>query len=175
MHVILDRLQTCPTVLHVILDRLQTCPSGGTAYYSVHPTAPDTHQLEGNIVKQPLSATAGTDFELADFATDYVEPGIEKSEAKDQTEAYGEELAELGYRLYADNRKSVLLVLQGMDTSGKDGTIRSIMHGLNPQSCQVTSFKAPSSEELDHDFMWRIHKAVPRRGNVRIFNRSKEC
>jgi len=151
---------------------LQTCPSGGTAYYSVHPTAPDTHQLEGNIVKQPLSATAGTDFELADFATDYVEPGIEKSEAKDQTEAYGEELAELGYRLYADNRKSVLLVLQGMDTSGKDGTIRSIMHGLNPQSCQVTSFKTPSSEELDHDFMWRIHKAVPRRGNVRIFNRS---
>ena len=121
---------------------------------------------------QPLTIPAGAEFRITDFATDCVEPGIEKSEAKKRTEDYGEQLADLGYRLYAENRRSVLVVLQGMDTSGKDGTIRSIMHGLNPQSCRVTSFKAPSSEELDHDFLWRVHSAVPRRGNVGIFNRS---
>ena len=80
--------------------------------------------------------------------------------------------AELAYRLYAENKKSVLLVLQGIDTAGKDGTIRNVMRGVNPQSCQVVSFKQPSSEELDHDFLWRIHKAVPRKGNIGIFNRS---
>jgi PPK2 family polyphosphate:nucleotide phosphotransferase len=74
--------------------------------------------------------------------------------------------------LYAENRHAVLLVLQGMDTSGKDGAIRTVMSGINPQSCQVTSFKVPSSEELDHDFLWRIHLATPRRGNIGVFNRS---
>ncbi len=81
-------------------------------------------------------------------------------------------MADLARRLYAQDRHAVLLVLQGMDTSGKDGTIRTIMRGINPQSCQVTSFKVPSAEELDHDFLWRIHRAVPRLGNIGIFNRS---
>jgi PPK2 family polyphosphate:nucleotide phosphotransferase len=74
--------------------------------------------------------------------------------------------------LYAENRRSLLIVLQGMDTSGKDGVIRHVMKGVNPQGCSVTSFKAPSAEELDHDFLWRIHKAVPAKGDIGIFNRS---
>ncbi|MEX2119670.1 MAG: polyphosphate kinase 2 family protein [Pirellulales bacterium] len=81
-------------------------------------------------------------------------------------------LADLGYRLYAEHRRALLLVLQGMDTAGKDGTIRKVMQGFNPQSCRVSSFKVPTPEELDHDFLWRIHKQVPRRGEVGIFNRS---
>jgi len=74
--------------------------------------------------------------------------------------------------LYADDKRSILLVLQGMDTAGKDGTIRNVMRGMNPTSCRVNSFKRPSEEELDHDFLWRVHKVVPRRGNIGIFNRS---
>jgi hypothetical protein len=81
-------------------------------------------------------------------------------------------LNDLQYRLYAENQRSVLLVLQGMDTSGKDGTIRHVMSGLDPSACHVTSFKAPSAEELDHDFLWRVHKAVPARGQIGVFNRS---
>ncbi len=123
--------------------------------------------------QQPLSIPSNSELELGDFAADYVESGLEKEMAKAMTEQYATELAELGYRLYAENRRSVLVVLQGMDTAGKDGTIRSIMKGLNPQSCRVTSFKKPSDEELDHDFLWRIHRAVSARGNVRIFNRSQ--
>ena len=81
-------------------------------------------------------------------------------------------LKELQYRLYGEDKQSVLMVLQGMDTAGKDGTIRHVMSGVNPQGCSVQSFKVPSSEELDHDFLWRVHKAAPRRGMIGIFNRS---
>lgn len=79
---------------------------------------------------------------------------------------------ELAYRLFAENRRSVLLVLQGMDTSGKDGTIRAATTGINPLDFSITAFKQPSMEELDHDFLWRIHKATPGRGRIGIFNRS---
>jgi PPK2 family polyphosphate:nucleotide phosphotransferase len=82
-------------------------------------------------------------------------------------------LRELQHLLYADKRYSLLIVLQGLDAAGKDGTIRHVMSGVNPQGCDVTSFKAPSEEELAHDFLWRIHKAVPHRGNIGIFNRSQ--
>ncbi len=81
-------------------------------------------------------------------------------------------MAGLATRLYAENKRSILLVLQGMDTAGKDGTIRTVMQGMNPTSCQVSSFKRPSEEEIDHDFLWRVHQVVPRRGNIGIFNRS---
>lgn len=83
-----------------------------------------------------------------------------------------EKMAKLQYLLYAENKRSLLIVFQAMDAGGKDGTIRSVMSGLNPQGCRVTSFKAPSSEELDHDYLWRIHKEVPRKGEIGIFNRS---
>jgi PPK2 family polyphosphate:nucleotide phosphotransferase len=96
----------------------------------------------------------------------------DKDSAANRVEENSERTRELAYRLYAEDRRAVLLVLQGMDTSGKDGTIRTVMYGVSPQSCVVTPFKAPSSEELDHDFLWRVHHAVPRRGEIGIFNRS---
>ncbi len=96
----------------------------------------------------------------------------EKAQAIQRIEDNAQIVADLARRLYADDRRAILLILQGMDTSGKDSTIRTIMHGINPQSCQVTSFKVPSAEEADHDFLWRVHRAVPRKGNIGIFNRS---
>ena len=81
-------------------------------------------------------------------------------------------MTELQDRLYAQNRHALLIVLQAMDAAGKDGVIKHVMSGLNPQGVQVVSFKQPSSEELDHDYMWRIYKALPRRGEIGIFNRS---
>lgn len=84
----------------------------------------------------------------------------------------GAELAKLQYRLYAEGRRSLLVVLQGLDAAGKDGVINHVLAFLNPQGCRVQSFKAPSSLELAHDFLWRIHAAAPRKGEVVIFNRS---
>jgi PPK2 family polyphosphate:nucleotide phosphotransferase len=81
-------------------------------------------------------------------------------------------LRELQHLLYADKRHSLLIVLQGLDAAGKDGTIRHVMSGVNPQGCDVSSFKAPTAEQLARDFLWRIHRAVPPRGNIGIFNRS---
>lgn len=79
---------------------------------------------------------------------------------------------DLQTHMWAENRRSILVVLQGMDTSGKDGTIRHVMTGLNPTSCRVVSFKRPSERELDQDFLWRIHAECPRRGEIGVFNRS---
>jgi PPK2 family polyphosphate:nucleotide phosphotransferase len=81
-------------------------------------------------------------------------------------------LESLQFLLYAEAKRSVLIVFQAMDAGGKDGTIRHVMSALNPQGCTVTSFKVPTTEELKHDFLWRIHKNTPRRGEVAIFNRS---
>jgi PPK2 family polyphosphate:nucleotide phosphotransferase len=81
-------------------------------------------------------------------------------------------LDELQGMLYAENKHAVLILLQGMDASGKDGTIRHVMSGVNPPGCSVTAFKVPSHEEAQHDFLWRAHKAVPGRGQIGIFNRS---
>ncbi len=83
-----------------------------------------------------------------------------------------DKLAKLQAKLYADDRYSVLLVFQAMDAAGKDGTIRAVMTGLNPQGCQVFSFKAPNAEELDHDFLWRVQRALPERGRIGVWNRS---
>lgn len=83
-----------------------------------------------------------------------------------------DKLARLQAKLYADDRYSVLLVFQAMDAAGKDGTIRAVMTGLNPQGCQVYSFKAPNAEELDHDFLWRVQRALPERGRIGVWNRS---
>lgn len=81
-------------------------------------------------------------------------------------------ISKLQERLYAEGRHSLLLVLQGMDTSGKDGTVKSVMRDVNPQGVIVTSFKAPTSEELAHDYLWRIHQHIPPRGMIAVFNRS---
>lgn len=83
-----------------------------------------------------------------------------------------ERMNRLQYLMYAENKRALLIVLQAMDAAGKDGLIRHVMTGLNPQGVTVTPFKQPSAEELDHDFLWRIHRAVPAKGDVGVFNRS---
>jgi PPK2 family polyphosphate:nucleotide phosphotransferase len=96
--------------------------------------------------------------------------GVRRNEAALQKRL--DRLRELQQLLYADKRYALLIVLQALDAGGKDGTIRHVMSGVNPQGCKVTSFKVPSSEERLHDFLWRVHKAVPERGDIGIFNRS---
>lgn len=83
-----------------------------------------------------------------------------------------ESLYDLHYLMYAENRRALLIVLHGIDASGKDGTVRYLAGGLNPQGCKIYSFKAPSEQEIEHDYLWRIHCACPGRGEVAIFNRS---
>jgi PPK2 family polyphosphate:nucleotide phosphotransferase len=95
-----------------------------------------------------------------------------KEEALGQLPAILEQLTEAQERLFAGHERRLLVVLQGMDTSGKDGTIRHVMRGFNPQGTRVVSFRKPSQEELDHDFLWRVHAKVPARGEVVVFNRS---
>ena len=95
-----------------------------------------------------------------------------KEHAKELLAKGMQEMAELQDKLYAQDRWAVLLVLQAMDAAGKDGVVKHVMSGVNPQGCQVFSFKAPSPEELDHDYLWRTTKCLPRRGDIGIFNRS---
>jgi len=98
--------------------------------------------------------------------------GLKREHAENKTAGLIQELTKLQELLYAAPRQSVLLILQGRDTSGKDGTIRHVAGPLNSQSCSVTSFKVPTEEELAHDFLWRIHANTPRAGEIKIFNRS---
>jgi len=123
-------------------------------------------------LSRPLRVKPGAKVDLAD-----IDPagthGFEKG--KDLEAALAKNIAridELQYLMYAEHRRALLVVLQGIDASGKDGTIRHVMTGFNPQGCRVTPFKAPTPEELAHDFLWRIHHAVPGKGDVAIFNRS---
>jgi len=106
------------------------------------------------------------------FDPDDTRPFKDKSEAKPETEILLTHLEDLQYRLYAESRRALLVILQGMDTSGKDGTIRHVMSGVSPQGCRVTAFKVPTPEERAHDFLWRIHRNVPPAGTIGIFNRS---
>ncbi|MBL0289253.1 MAG: polyphosphate kinase 2 family protein [Betaproteobacteria bacterium] len=123
---------------------------------------------------EPYQVVKGKRFRLADFDPD--DTGGLGSESKPRARdllAHGVEwLAEAQDKLYAQNRWSVLLVFQAMDAAGKDGTIKHVTSGLNPQGCQVYSFKQPSAEELDHDFLWRATRCLPERGRIGIFNRS---
>ncbi len=98
--------------------------------------------------------------------------GLDKDEGKRRLEQLHEQLDTLQYRLYAESKRAVLVVLQGIDGSGKDGVIRSVFRGLNPQGCRVASFKAPTPNELAHDYLWRVHAVTPARGEIGIFNRS---
>jgi PPK2 family polyphosphate:nucleotide phosphotransferase len=98
--------------------------------------------------------------------------GLDKARAETQLKEYGEQLSLLQNRLWAERQRAVLLVLQGLDASGKDGTIKRVFTGLNPQGCTVHSFKAPSDAERAHDYLWRIHAVLPPRGYIGIFNRS---
>jgi PPK2 family polyphosphate:nucleotide phosphotransferase len=123
---------------------------------------------------KPYRISDGKGFRLKDMDpgdTQDLKSG-DKARAKGALQNGIEALAELQEKLYAQDRWSVLLVFQAMDAAGKDGTIKHVMSGINPQGCQVTSFKGPSSEELDHDYLWRCQKHLPERGRIGIFNRS---
>lgn len=114
----------------------------------------------------------GTRVNLKDYDTVYTGEFKEKKEAKEKLKSDIKKLSELQYKLYASNEYSLLLIFQALDAAGKDGTIKHVMSGVNPQGCEVTSFKEPSHEELEHDFLWRCYKRVPRKGEIGIFNRS---
>lgn len=121
----------------------------------------------------PYRVTSGKGFRLKDVRPDDTGGLVEgKRTAKAMLKEELELLRQLQEKLYAQDNWALLLVLQAMDAAGKDGTVKHVMSGVNPQGCQVTAFKAPSAEELDHDYLWRVMKAVPERGRIGIFNRS---
>lgn len=119
----------------------------------------------------PYRVKPGSTVKLADHDPDDRGDAV-KGDAEDAKSTLITRLSALQERLYANQKQSLLIVLQGMDTSGKDGVIRHVMTGVNPQGCRVVSFKVPSAEELAHDFLWRVHQQAPARGEIGIFNRS---
>lgn len=114
----------------------------------------------------------GSKVDLSNWDPDDTGPIKSKVDAQEHLTHNAQRLGDLQYLLYAESKRALLIVLQAMDAGGKDGTIRHVMSAVNPQSCRITSFKQPSAEELAHDFLWRIHHAVPRKGEIGIFNRS---
>jgi PPK2 family polyphosphate:nucleotide phosphotransferase len=121
---------------------------------------------------QPFLVTPGSQVRLADYDPGFTGDYANKSSTKAERKRYVKRLRDLQEVLWAEGKHSLLIVLQATDAGGKDGTIKHVFRGVNPQGCRVTSFKVPTEEELDHDFLWRVHKAVPRRGQIGIFNRS---
>jgi PPK2 family polyphosphate:nucleotide phosphotransferase len=114
----------------------------------------------------------GDKIDLDSIEADLDDSDLDKKEAEAEFEDLTRKLRELQHLMYAENQRSLLVVLQGRDAAGKDGTIRRVFGPVNPQGCRVTSFKVPSREEAAHDFLWRCHRATPARGNIAVFNRS---
>ena len=123
------------------------------------------------LVENDYLVRPGSKVSLASYDPDDV-GGLKKGEARERLGKLKAQLNELQELLYATEKHALLVVLQGMDTAGKDGVIKHVMDACNPQGCQVTSFKVPTREELAHDFLWRVHKVVPGKRMVGIFNRS---
>ena len=126
--------------------------------------------MKKEILKE-LIAKPGKEHHVSDFNPSFT-TDMSKQDAKEQLGKDIERLSELQSMLYAQDRYSILVIFQAMDAAGKDGTIKHVMSGINPQGCQVYSFKQPSAEELDHDYLWRINRSLPERGRIGIFNRS---
>ena len=124
------------------------------------------------LLDSPYLVTPGKKFRISDFATDDTAHFKDKQEAAKEVEKNLKKLATGQELLYAEAKHALLIVIQAMDTGGKDGAIGHVFSGVNPQGCAVTSFKVPTELEKSHDFLWRIHAAVPRRGMIGIFNRS---
>jgi len=120
----------------------------------------------------PYRVTDGEKFRLNDFDPGDTKHIKSKDDAQELLKRGSATLAELQDKLYAQDRWALLLIFQAMDAAGKDGIVKHVMSGINPQGCQVYSFKAPSQEELDHDFLWRSARCIPERGRIGIFNRS---
>ena len=135
---------------------------------------PDFADITVKDLLKPYRVTKGKDFSLKDHPTEDTRKAYDydKVLAAALVKDGVEDLQSLQEKLYASNHWSLLLIFQAMDAAGKDSTIANVMSGVNPQGCQVHSFKRPSEEELDHDFMWRTNKALPERGRIGIFNRS---
>jgi PPK2 family polyphosphate:nucleotide phosphotransferase len=123
-------------------------------------------------IRRFLVPSQGKNFRLRKLAADSTDGVHDEKEGISMLEKCRSDLAEMQDKLYAQDKWAVLVVLQAMDAAGKDSTIKFVMSGVNPQGCQVVSFKEPSHEELDHDFMWRYMKNMPERGRIGIFNRS---
>jgi PPK2 family polyphosphate:nucleotide phosphotransferase len=121
---------------------------------------------------QQLLVPPGKPVRLADYDPGYTAGHKSKAETKAELKRNGKRLRKLQQVLWAEGKHALLIILQALDAGGKDGTIKHVMRGVNPQGCQVNSFKVPTKEELDHDYLWRVHKATPRRGHIGIFNRS---
>ena len=115
---------------------------------------------------------SGARIQLDKIDADFKPKGLDRDEAEERIRELTAELRDLQHLMYAEDQRSLLIVLQGRDAAGKDGTIRHVFGPMNPQGTRVTSFKVPSKEERAHDFLWRCHKAAPKRGMVGIFNRS---
>jgi PPK2 family polyphosphate:nucleotide phosphotransferase len=165
--------------------RSATTRTGGTAASRaatarVAAKAGDVTHPERSVVKDPPPAPdyprwrvePGTRIRLADIDPDESERYQRKKDVADELKHHRDRIADLQARLYGEQKRSLLIVLQAMDTGGKDGTIKGVFAGVNPQGCQVWSFKAPSNEEAAHDFLWRYHQKAPPKGMIHIFNRS---
>ncbi len=131
-----------------------------------NPKRPDPRKIKGIVLAEPGCEIRLSKIDTAETA------GHSKSDSAPRIERLREKLAELQEALYAEHQRSVLVVVQGMDTSGKDGAIKNLCLGLDPNGVQLTNFKYPTAEERDHDFLWRVHKAAPRKGAVGLWNRS---
>jgi PPK2 family polyphosphate:nucleotide phosphotransferase len=155
-------------------------PDGHALISAKTPIEERVHMKTKEIIKkarklaEPFRVTDGKKFRLKD-----IEPGEllgftteDKPRSKEALSTSVEALAELQDKLYADDQWALLLIFQGLDAAGKDGAIKHVMSGVNPQGCQVFSFKSPSAEDLDHDYLWRCTKCLPNRGHIGIFNRS---
>lgn len=125
-----------------------------------------------NIIQSPYLVPFDGSFKVEDCPTSPPPAAPDRKDCKKQLKKIVEEMDDLQRILYAHDHHSILLVFQAMDAAGKDSTIRAVTRGINPAGCQVHSFKKPSDEELDHDFLWRTTKALPERGRIGIFNRS---
>ena len=124
------------------------------------------------ISSEDFRVNPGSEFKLSDRPTDVKPICKSKKQYKKLLDEHVEALSDLQHLHYASNRYALLLIFQGMDAAGKDGAIRHVMSGINPQGCDVASFKQPSAEELEHDFLWRSTRRLPERGRIGIFNRS---
>lgn len=131
----------------------------------------DLSLLKQHLNPDDYAVKPGSKVDVRDRATRYDGP-IEKDYGHDAFGALSHQLVELQERLYAEGKRSLLVVLQAMDAAGKDSTVRHVFGPVNPEGCQVTSFKAPSTEEHAHDYLWRVHQHTPAHGNIGVFNRS---
>jgi PPK2 family polyphosphate:nucleotide phosphotransferase len=127
---------------------------------------------EASRLAEPYRITKGEKFRLKDFHPSDTNGVKSKKHAEKLLEQSSAMASQMQEKLYAQDRWSLLLIFQAMDAAGKDGAIKHVMSGVNPQGCDVHAFKAPSNEELNHDYLWRTHKVVPERGKIGIFNRS---